>query len=97
MRVVIVADDFKGYKGYSKYIGQKGTIVGWKPNPDRTDDGKIPIIKLDSEQTLCDKRVWWNNDPLCDTCLHYCYEICVVNWKRNPRIECDDYFADNKS
>jgi len=63
VRVIIVADDFKGYGKKTKYVGQKGVIIGWKPNPDRTD-GKIPIIKLDSGEVVCNKKIWWSHESL---------------------------------
>jgi len=61
VRVIIVADDFKGYGKKTKYVGERGVIIGWKPNPDRTD-GKVPIIKLDSGETISSKKLWWSHE-----------------------------------
>lgn len=59
MRVRIVADDMAEEKGFSsKYVGKYGTIIEWKPNPDR-EDGVIPVIQLDDGTIICNKKVWW--------------------------------------
>ena len=60
IRVKIVADDLKGYGKKTKLLGQIGTIIGWKPNRSRSDDGKIPIIKLESGRIVCNKKIWWS-------------------------------------
>lgn len=58
VKIIIVADDFKGFRIKTKYVGQRGIIVDWKQNPNR-NDGKIPVIKLDSGEVVCDKKLWW--------------------------------------
>lgn len=59
MKVRVVADDFKGYGKQTKYVGRKGKIIGWEKNPNRTDDGKLPIIQLDSGEVICSLKIWW--------------------------------------
>lgn len=61
IRIIIVADDFRGYGKTTKYVGKKGLIIGWKVNPTRTD-GKVPIIKLDSGEIICSKKLWWSHE-----------------------------------
>jgi hypothetical protein len=54
-RVVIVADDKEGFGGKTKYVGQRGIIVGWR----LWKYGRLPVIKLDRGETISDKNIWW--------------------------------------
>ena len=55
-RVVIVADDVRGYGVKTKYVGQKGTIIGWR----HWKHGRVlPQIRLDSEEVVSSSKMWW--------------------------------------
>lgn len=58
VKIIVVADDFRGFGVKTRYVEQRGFIMNWKRNPDR-DDGKIPILELDSGEVVCDKKLWW--------------------------------------
>lgn len=58
-RVVIVADDFKGYGKETRYVGQKGIITGWQYwKPGRF----LPIIKLNSGEEISKPSIWWDRE-----------------------------------
>lgn len=60
VQVIIVADDFKGYgkesDKKSKYVGQKGKIVGWHS----WKHGRKPVIELDSGEVISRNSIWWS-------------------------------------
>ena len=59
IRVRIVADDFADAKGIaSNFAGLEGVILDWRPNP-RHEGGKIPVIGLDDNNIICDRKLWW--------------------------------------
>lgn len=58
MPVRIVADDFKGYGTKTKYVDQKGKIIGWR----KWKHGDLPVIQLDSGEILSRRSIWWTQN-----------------------------------
>ena len=88
LRVKIVADDIKGYGTITKYVDQCGTVIGNKPRRNRV----LPIIKLDSGETVCSRHIWV--EPI--TGCYWCGEKKLH--KYNPKTNdyqcfiCGGYF-----
>ena len=58
-RVKIVADDVAAEKKIeSRYIGQTGVVIGYKPNEFR-DDADIPMVRLDSGLIVASRALWY--------------------------------------
>jgi len=54
--VVVVADEIKGYGKKTKFVGQKGVIIGWRP----WKYGYLPVIKLESGEEVSNRYIWWS-------------------------------------
>jgi len=56
-RLIVVADDAKGYGKKTKYVGQKGKILLWRP----WKYGRfLPVIELASGEFLSSSKIWWS-------------------------------------
>jgi hypothetical protein len=52
-RLIVVADDAKGYGKKTKYVGQKGKILLWRRR-------FLPVIELASGEFLSSSKIWWS-------------------------------------